>query len=260
MSLPNVAPTAARRTVRSALAPMNGEPRISAPLTSQLLAGDVVVAKETRGDWLHARSDDGYEGWIHAGYLMPCTGSEASWRVSLGCAVRDETGIACALPIGARVRPSSEISSGETLAAEERATRFPASGRAIALSAATLYSGASYLWGGVSNWGCDCSGFVQRIFALHGAPLPRDAWQQAAIGAQLDGDAAAEHRAGDLLFFTDREDQRVTHVGVALGDRRMVHSSLTRGGIAVERMHGDDVYVARLRAGFVGARRLELGA
>ncbi len=234
---------------------MNGEPRISASLTSQLLAGDVVTALETRGDWLHVRSDDGYEGWTHAGYLMPSTGSEASWRLSLGCVVRDQTGITGALPLGARVRPSSEVLSGETIAADERAARFPTTPQAIAASASTLYNGASYLWGGVSPWGCDCSGFVQRIFALHGVSVPRDAWQQALVGHAADGDAAAEHRAGDLLFFTDREDRRVTHVGIALGAALMAHSSLTRGGVAIERMNGDDAYVARLRANFTGARR-----
>ena len=221
--LPNASSTAARHTVRTALAPMNGEPRISTSLTSQLLAGDVVAAIETRGDWLQVCSEDGYEGWTHAGYLMPSTGSEASWRISLGCVVRDGTGVAYPLPLGARIRPSSEILSGETVAADERSTRFRSTAAAIAAGAGTLYGGASYLWGGVSQWGCDCSGFVQRIFALHGVRLPRDAWQQATTGAQVDGDASAPHQEADLLFFTDREDRRVTHVGIALGEIGRAH-------------------------------------
>lgn len=256
MSLPNPVSVASRLVVRSALAPMNGEPRISASLTSQLLAGDVVSVLETRGDWLHVRSDDGYEGWMHTGYLMASTGSEATWRISLGCVVRDQVGTSGPLPLGARVRPSSDVLSGETLGADERAARFPSTPSAIAASAESLYGGASYVWGGVSPWGCDCSGFVQRIFALHGVALPRDAWQQATSGSALDNDASAERHAADLLFFSDREDRRVTHVGIALGGARMVHSSLTRGGIAIERMNGDDAYVARLRANFTGARRV----
>lgn len=258
MSLPTAAPTAARQTVRAALAPMNGEPRISAPLTSQLLAGDVVETIETRGDWMQVRSADGYEGWTHAGYLTLATGTESSWRISLGCVVRDDAGIRRALPLGARLHPAAAVLSGQMLPADEQRARFPSMHSAIASSAGTLYGGASYVWGGVSPWGCDCSGFVQRIFALHGVPLPRDAWQQATSGALSDGDAAAEHQQGDLLFFTDRDDGRVTHVGIALGDAHMVHSSLARGGIAVERMNGDDAYVARLRKHFVAARRVDL--
>lgn len=253
-----------RLTVRAALAPLVGDARISSALTSQLRAGEVVTVLEQRGDWLRVRGEDSYEGWTHAGYLMPSSGGEAAWRLSLGCVVRLPVGTPCALPLGARVTPSAEIVSGEVIDADARDARFARDGADIAVSASTLFGGASYLWGGVTPWGCDCSGFVQSVFALHGVRLPRDAWQQAACGHDVVnaddvsvGNAAGEqHAAGDLLFFTDREDRRVTHVGIALGDARMVHSSLTRGGIAVERMNGDDSYVARLRAGCTGIRRL----
>ena len=252
-----------RLTVRAALAPLMGDARISAPLTSQLRAGEVVTVLDRRGDWLHVHGEDGYEGWTHAGYLMPSSGGEASWRLSLGCVVRLPVGTPCALPLGARVTPSAEIVSGEVLDASAREARFTRDGADIAVSASTLFGGASYLWGGVTPWGCDCSGFVQSVFGLHGVRLPRDAWQQATCGQDVLADrdtkpsdcAGDQHAAGDLLFFTDRDDRRVTHVGIALGDARMVHSSLTRGGIAVERMNGDDSYVAKLRAGCTGIRR-----
>jgi cell wall-associated NlpC family hydrolase len=97
---------------------------------------------------------------------------------------------------------------------------------------------------------------VQRVFRLHGVALPRDAWQQAGIGNQISDDAGAPHGPGNLLFFSDRDDRRVTHVGIALGDGRMVHSSLARGGVAIERMDGDDPHVAKLRAGCTGVRSL----
>ena len=41
---------------------------------------------------------------------------------------------------------------------------------------------------------------------------------------------------GDLLFFSDRDDRRITHVGISLGDESMVHLALGRGGYAVERL------------------------
>lgn len=248
---------AQQKTVRAAIAPLLGDPRISAPLTSQLLAGDVLAVIEARGDWLHVRSADGYEGWTHMGYVMPTVGDEATWRIALGCQVRDGFGILTALPLGARVAPRAEVVSGTALDAADRSTRFPHAVTAIAQSAATLYAGASYLWGGVSPWGCDCSGFVQRICALHGRHMPRDAWQQALLGQHVSADASADHAPGDLLFFTDREDRRITHVGIALGAHRMVHSALTRGGIAVESLLADDSYVARLRDQCVGVRRME---
>jgi cell wall-associated NlpC family hydrolase len=130
----------------------------------------------------------------------------------------------------------------------------------VAASAVPLFAGASYLWGGVTPWGADCSGFVQTLFRLHGVELPRDAWQQALAGAPAPA-AVADLAPADLLFFSDRDDSRVTHVGVALGGSRMAHVSLGRGGFAVERLDdASDPYVARLREQWRGARSVGVGA
>jgi len=247
--------------VRSALAPLLGEPRISSALTSQLLAGDVLTVLESQGPWLRVRGADAYEGWTHSGFVSETFDRDSVWRWSLGCTVRDADGATRALPLGARVAPSVDVVGGDVIDDAARRQRFPASANAIAASAERLFAGASYLWGGVSPWGCDCSGFVQRVFALHGVALPRDAWQQAEVGATLSVDAAADHAPADLLFFSDRDDRRVTHVGIALnGDSvngaRMVHSSLMRGGVAIESMRAGDAYVARLRAQCVRVQRV----
>ena len=119
-----------------------------------------------------------------------------------------------------------------------------------------MFGSTSYLWGGVTPWGADCSGLVQSVFALHGIQLPRDAWQQAELGTDAGRDVG-ELQPADLLFFSDREDRRVTHVGIALGSARMVHLALSRGGYAVERL-GDrnDPVVEMLRGRFLFAKRV----
>jgi cell wall-associated NlpC family hydrolase len=94
------------------------------------------------------------------------------------------------------------------------------------------------------------------VFSLHGLQLPRDAWQQAELGTDAGRDVG-ELQAGDLLFFSDRSDKRVTHVGIALGDRRMVHLALGRGGYAIERLaNRADPFVTKLRDSFLFARRM----
>lgn len=242
-------------TVRSAVAPMVGEPRIASGLTSQLLAGETVTVLERRGDWLSVRGPDGYEGWTHRGYVSPSDGSESTWRWSMGCRVRLPDASTRVLPFGARFAPNVEMVDGDAVTPASRAARFPRSALAIAGSATSLFDGASYLWGGVTPWGCDCSGFVQRIFGWHGEALPRDAWQQALEGERVSHAADAAHALGDLLFFSDREDRRITHVGMALSGGRMVHSSLTRGGVAIETLSGGDEYAERLRGQCVEVRR-----
>jgi cell wall-associated NlpC family hydrolase len=95
---------------------------------------------------------------------------------------------------------------------------------------------------------------VQTSFALHGVQLPRDAWQQAENGRDAGSDVG-ELAAGDVLYFSDREDRRITHVGISLGERRMVHLALGRGGYAVELLSDRrDPYVQHLRERFVCAR------
>ena len=146
--------------------------------------------------------------------------------------------------------------SGEAVTADELPRRFPADATSIAETAVERFESTSYLWGGVTPWGADCSGLVQSVFRLHGIALPRDAWQQARSGTDAGRDLAAA-RAADLLFFSDRDDRRITHVGIALGDLRMVHLALGRGGYAVEWLADtQDQYVQTLVSRFVHARRV----
>lgn len=244
--------------VRVAVAPMLASPRIASVQTSQLTAGHVVALLERDKDWWSVRSHDGYEGWMHFGYLEPASGNESDWPMTTGSTVREGDGRIRALPFGALVSPDAMLLSGEAYDDDERARDFPPHPAQVAASAESYFAGASYLWGGVTPWGCDCSGFVQAIAALHDVHLPRDAWQQANMGSEVVSGAfeGGVIHAADLLFFSDRDDRRITHVGMALEGLRMVHSALARGGVSVDSLTGDDKYAERLRAQFVTARRI----
>lgn len=232
---------------------MFGEPRISSAPTSQLVAGALVLLLEQRDAWRHVRGEDGYEGWMHEGYLEAASGNEPAWSVTSGAQVREADGRVRELPFGARVSPDAVVLRGEVLTAPMLASRFPVDRDAICRSAESYFVGASYVWGAVTPWGCDCSGFVQAVYRWHGVRLPRDAWQQAMVGEAVAVDAA---QPADLLFFSDRDDGRITHVAIVLSDHRLVHSALARGGVWVESLTADDPYVARLRRQCVGARRV----
>lgn len=82
--------------------------------------------------------------------------------------------------------------------------------------------GIPYLWGGKSSKANDCSGFTQIVFRTNGIQLPRDASQQALIGAQIiPKENFSNVQAGDLLFFG--MDERITHVGISLGGYDFIH-------------------------------------
>jgi len=83
--------------------------------------------------------------------------------------------------------------------------------------------GAPYHWGGKSENGYDCSGFVQSLFSACGLTLPRDAWQQKELLAEypLKG---TEVQKGDLAFFQN-EKGRINHVAIMMDDSLFIHAS-----------------------------------
>ena len=239
---------------------MYAEPFVTSIQISQRLCGHEVELLEEQDDWHLVRGADAYEGWVHRGFLAPVPPPSARRsallsRISLGCITELPGGSTRALPLGARLSPAEKVRSGEVIDEPELQGRFPRAAIPITRSAVSFFEGASYLWGGITPWGADCSGFVQTIFGLHGVPLPRDAWQQSETGT--DAGALDDLEPADLAFFTDREDKRVTHIAIALGRGRLVHVALGRGGFAVETLASrKDPYVAKLRERFLRARRV----
>lgn len=248
--------------VAAPIATLFAEPRVASAPISQLLAGRIVEVCEERDDWYRIIGPDEYEGWMHRGYVTRVghPAYTAARRVSLGCITVTPAGTKRSMPLGAFLADDERILSGEAISAKEQAERFPADVNAIARSAQRYFEGTSYIWGGVTPWGCDCSGLAQSSYWLHGAQLHRDAWQQAKQGAPGEAELL-EARTGDLLFFSDRTDQHITHVAISLGDCRLVHLALGRGGYAVERLDdSDDRYVQKLHERFVTARRILPGS
>ena len=250
--------------VSSAVAPLHAEPKASSEQVSQSVAGHLATILETREGWRRVRLGDGYEGWMHEGYLEERgLGADevgawrSSSRYSLGCTLLDaNTGVDRALPLGARVAPEAKIVAGEAVGAEEIRWRFPSEGSEICASAARWFASASYQWGGITPWGADCSGMVQTVFGMHGIALPRDARQQAELGTGL-GLKPEAWRAGDLLFFSDRADDRITHVAIVAPERTLMHVAIGRGGFAMESLHdSSDRYVDALERRLREARRV----
>lgn len=253
------APRTARAVVRAAIAPLLAEPRASSPQVSQRLAGHELEVLAGDGPWSRVRGADGYEGWVHDGYLAPAPGeaarqSRGTRRLSLGCVTRIAGGGQRALPLGAWLSPDETPESGRVVEELRLPYEFPNAAHAVARSATAFFEGASYQWGGITPWGADCSGFVQSVFALHGVALPRDAGQQALAGSAVER-ALTDLAPGELAFFSDRDDGAITHVGLGIGGGRMAHVAIGRGGFAVERLAAPrDAYLEALRGRYRFAR------
>jgi hypothetical protein len=250
-------------TAIAAIAPMLCEPDVRTTQVSQLLHGHISLVVERQGLWLHVKGADGYPGWVHQGYVITMPEpvpplSETGWNdprpLSLGCTVRDEHGATRKLPLGALVTEGQERFAGLAMTLEERRKSFPPEPDSITASAMTFFEGTSYEWGGVTPWGCDCSGLVSSSFHLHGVNVPRDAWMQGSTGEPVG--AIRDLRPADLLFFSDEPDGKITHVAISLGGTRVVHLALGRGGYAVDDLESGDEYTDLLVRRFRFGRRI----
>jgi cell wall-associated NlpC family hydrolase len=231
---------------------------------SQLLRGHPADVIEEDDAWWRVIGADGYAGWCHQGYFareLPASGTtlKSAWgaerRMSIGCTVRRLDGAEVALPLGAILEADEEVTRGLAMNHRARARYFASDPELLARRSVERFHGAPYQWGGVTPWGSDCSGFIQTMFALHGTQLPRDAWMQGESGRDVNADPSELH-AGDLLFFSDRNDGRVTHVALSLGRSRFAHCSLANGGFGINSLDASDPVATSLRAMFRFARRV----
>ncbi|EMU4311463.1 TPA: C40 family peptidase [Neisseria gonorrhoeae] len=92
--------------------------------------------------------------------------------------------------------------------------------------------GIAYRYGGTSvSTGFDCSGFMQHIFKrAMGINLPRTSAEQARMGAPV---ARSELQPGDMVFFRTLGGNRISHVGLYIGNNRFIHAPRTGKNIEI---------------------------
>lgn len=106
--------------------------------------------------------------------------------------------------------------------------------------------GTSYVFGGTSKSGFDCSGFTKYVYAGSGISLPRTSFDQFASGAAISKDNL---QPGDLVFFSTYA-KGASHVGIYIGGGRFVHAANPSSGVKTSSL-GDSFYSSR----YLGARR-----
>ncbi|MCR4990074.1 MAG: C40 family peptidase [Lachnospiraceae bacterium] len=87
---------------------------------------------------------------------------------------------------------------------------------------ALQFVGNPYVPGGTSLVsGCDCSGFVMRVYKDFGYTLPRTSTSMRSVGSEVSYENA---RAGDIVCYAG-------HVAIYLGGGQIVHASTQKTGI-----------------------------
>lgn len=107
--------------------------------------------------------------------------------------------------------------------AEAAAIEARGNGQAI-VEYACQFIGNPYVWGGTSlTEGCDCSGFVQSVYAHFGVSLPRTTWDMENVGTPISAENAMP---GDLFLYDG-------HVGLYMGDGTIVNAIGAAYGIGI---------------------------
>ena len=105
--------------------------------------------------------------------------------------------------------------------------------------------GVPYRYGGAHPAeGFDCSGLVYYSYSSNGQVVPRTSQAQFDAARKIPLEEAAE---GDLLFFRDQE--KLSHVGIYLGDGQFVHAPSS----------GDSVRVASVDAPYYQRHLVAVG-
>ena len=130
--------------------------------------------------------------------------------------------------------PAAEEEPQETAVYDEEISRGSNLIARRIMSTALQYIGVPYVFGGTSpDYGFDCSGYVQYVYAMAGIDLPRTADVQYECGYEVSKDQLIP---GDLVFFETYEPG-ASHVGIYIGNGEFVDS--TDGGVTVESLYSD---------------------
>ncbi len=258
--------------------PMRKNPDYPEEMVSQTIMGTPIKILDKQSGWYLIQTPDQYLGWVSGSGIVSMSESELeSWKKSnryvftqisgsvLGAPQKDAE-VVSDIVLGSifEVENSAKgflkmslpdgregyVQASECLPFDKWEAISPTAENVIKTAKEML--GRPYLWGGTSTKGIDCSGFTKTSYFSQGVMLARDASQQARYGEQLDVNEF-QFQPGDLLFF-GRSKERITHVGLYLGNDQFIHSS---GRVRINSFNPeDDNYEPNRKKTLVAASRV----
>jgi cell wall-associated NlpC family hydrolase len=209
---------------RVAISPIRAEQKDSSEMVSQLLFGEIVNVLDKIENWIFIETHlDKYKGWIDEKQIEYISKLDAeNWLKNQQILTKEksiQTSIGnIQLTMGAFIHKltPNEFSIGN-FQVKSKIKR----SHTKLLTFAKSYLNTSYLWGGKTNYGIDCSGFTQIVFRNEGIELPRDASQQVQKGVATE---LKNSTSGDVAFFSNANG-KIIHVGILLSKSKIIHAS-----------------------------------
>jgi len=146
--------------------------------------------------------------------------------------------------IQAEQAASNHVSSGSNWYGDSTGT---GSGQDI-VSFAETFLGVSYVYGGTSPSGFDCSGLVYYCYKHYGYSVNRTAAGLAYSGISVSSSAL---QVGDIILFTSTDGSYVGHTGIYIGNGQFIHAPHTGDVVKISSL-SDAYYTSH----YWGARRV----
>ena len=184
------------------------------------MGAELDIIEEADG-WYKVRTDDG-EGYISADFadvevIYPVAESreEEARKAAEAAKAAEEAARKSASSASGSNAPAAKAAPAPTISKGQEVVNF-----------AMQYLGNPYVWGGSSlTRGTDCSGFTMAVYAHFGVNLPHYDASQRSCGIAVSGLSQAQ--PGDLICYYG-------HVGIYIGDGKIVHASNPRTGITTQ--------------------------
>lgn len=204
-------------------------------------ADQLLVLEEVEG-WAKVDVEEG-TGWVSKDYVTMKnefvhaeSKEEEAARLAKEEAERKRAQEAARKTAASKSNKSQSSSASQSTTSQSSQESNSDMGRAVA-DYALQFVGNPYVYGGTSlTKGADCSGFVKSVYANFGVSLPRTSGEQRSSGYSVDGLSNA--RAGDLVCYSG-------HIGIYIGDGKIVHASSAKTGIITSNADYRDILAIR---------------
>ncbi len=230
---------------------LRARPEFHSERKSQLLFNEPVRIEKYRNGYCRVIQPDGYFGWINEHAVKTITGirlrkylAKLKYRVKSKTAriyisKNDSSSLPDFIFYGTKVS-GSFMRGNYSILEDTNGNDFRMSKNNLELvgkikmlrpteiiKGAKKFLGVPFLWGGISPYGFDCSGFIRTIFQAFNIELSRDSRDQFKYGQKIAFDNI---KPADLLFFKG-------HVALAINTDLFIHASLGEGGVAINSLN-----------------------
>ena len=217
-------------TVNTTTLKVREEPGLDAVVLGLVPGGDDLIITEELGDWVKVDIEEGF-GYVSIDYVDLSTEfvkaeSKAEEEARLAKEEAERKAAQEAAKKAAAKQKSSSSSSGSgNVQPPVFATGSGSEMGSAVANYACQFVGNPYVYGGTSlTNGADCSGFVMSVYNNFGVSLPHSSAADRSVGAAVDGLANAQ--PGDIVCYSG-------HVGIYVGDGKIVHASTSKTGIII---------------------------